>query len=219
VASRAYATEDKEARRQAILAAAADLFARNRELPSVAEVAAAAGLAKGTVYLYFRTKGAIFADILLEGWSVVIEQLGAAFRRVELSRADKVSTFLDAFVRYLDDNPMLLRLDAVVQGLMERELEPDELAAFKDTLHRQIDAGGAVVEEALGLAPGRGVQLLIRTHALTRGLWAYFDAPGAPASFGLSVFAKELSQALAEYWRGALAQSDSPEPAEQDQTR
>jgi AcrR family transcriptional regulator len=205
VAKRAYASEDKEARRRAILTAAADLFSRSKELPSVAEVAAAAGLAKGTVYLYFRTKGAIFAAILLEGWGVVVDQLGTAFRPAGDSQADKVTAFLDGFVRYVNDNPVLLQLDAVVQGLLERDLDLDERAAFKEAMHSRINGGGAVVDEALGLPPGRGVQLLVRSHALTRGLWAYFDAPGADAAFGLSDFANDLAQALTEYWRGALA--------------
>ena len=205
MARRAYASEDKEARRRVILAAATELFEQTRELPSVAEVAAAAGLAKGTVYLYFRTKGAIFADILLEGWGVVVDQLGAAFSSVGDSQADKVATFLDGFVHYLDENPMLLRLDAIVQGLLERDLEPEERAAFKEAMHSRINGGGAIVDEALGLKPDRGVQLLVRSHALTRGLWAYFEAPGADAAFGMSDFAKDLSEALTEYWRGALA--------------
>jgi AcrR family transcriptional regulator len=220
VAKRAYATEDKAARRRVILTAAAELFSRSKELPSVAEVAAASGLAKGTVYLYFRTKGAIFADILLEGWGAVIDQLGAAFRPAEQSQAAKVAAFLNAFVRYLDDNPTLLRLDAIVQGLLEGDLDADERAAFKATLHHHIHAGGAVLDEALGLAPGQGVQLLVRTHALTRGLWTYFDAPGAEAAFGLSDFAKDLAQALTEYWRGALgppADTTHHSPATLDQ--
>jgi AcrR family transcriptional regulator len=209
MARRAYASEDKEARRRVILAAAAALFTESRELPSVAEVAAAAGLAKGTVYLYFRTKGAIFADILLEQWGVVIDQLGAAFRPAEVSQGAKVAAFLDGFVRYLDDNPMLMRLDAVVQGLLERDLDPDELAAFKQALYHRITIGGSVVDQALGLAPGRGVQLLVRTHALTRGLWAYFDASGAGSAPGVSDFAKDLGQALTEYWRGALTSAET----------
>ena len=68
MAKRAHATADKDLRRQAILQAAGRLFvAGGGELPSVAEVAVAAGLAKGTVYLYFGTKGAIFAAIFA-GW-------------------------------------------------------------------------------------------------------------------------------------------------------
>ena len=206
MAKRAYATDDKAARRRVILTAAAELFSKNSELPSVAEVAAAAGLAKGTVYLYFRTKGAIFAAILLEGWSDVIDQLETAFQSAEGEQGDKVAIFLRSFVRYLSDHPTQLQLDAIVQGLMERDLAPDELSAFKEALHRLISAGGAAVDEAFGLTPGRGVQLMVRTHALTRGLWAYFDASGEGA-WPLSTFADELLEALSEYWRGALAEA------------
>ena len=207
MAKRAYATDEKAARRRVILTAAAELFSKNRELPSVAEVAAAAGLAKGTVYLYFRTKGAIFAAILLEGWGVVIDQLEAAFQSAEGEQGDKVAIFLRSFVRYLSDHPTQLQLDAIVQGLMERDLAPDELSAFKEALHRLISAGGTAVDEAFGLTPGRGVQLMVRTHALTRGLWAYFDASGEGAWPSLSTFADELLEALSEYWRGALAEA------------
>src|SRR5438270_7199385 len=54
---RAIAVEDKEQRRQAILDAAETLFlAHPDRMANVAEVAQAAGLAKGTVYLYFASK-------------------------------------------------------------------------------------------------------------------------------------------------------------------
>ncbi len=68
MARRAYAAKDKDARRQAILKADGDPFvAGDGGLPAVARIAVAAGLAKGTVYLYFRTRGAIFASILQDG--------------------------------------------------------------------------------------------------------------------------------------------------------
>lgn len=54
---RAINAQDKELRREAILDAAESLWLSQPErMANVAEIAAAAGLAKGTVYLYFRSK-------------------------------------------------------------------------------------------------------------------------------------------------------------------
>src|SRR5437763_1483789 len=57
ILQRALAVEDKEQRRHQILDAAEKLFLKHpARMASVAEVAEAAGLAKGTVYLYFPSK-------------------------------------------------------------------------------------------------------------------------------------------------------------------
>ena len=63
--TRAIDEADKARRRQTLLNSALELFlARPTELPSVQSIASRAGLAKGTVYLYFDTKEEIFLTIL-----------------------------------------------------------------------------------------------------------------------------------------------------------
>ena len=67
VLHRAVQAEDKAARRAAILEAAGRLLARDPEnFASVAQVAEEAGLAKGTVYLYFKTKEEMLMSIHAE---------------------------------------------------------------------------------------------------------------------------------------------------------
>ena len=64
IKQRAMLDEDKQLRRQAILAAAtALLMQRVERLASVEEVARQAGLAKGTLYLYFATKEEIYLAV------------------------------------------------------------------------------------------------------------------------------------------------------------
>ncbi len=209
MAKRAYATADKDARRQAILKAAGELFVAGRgELPSVSHIAVAAGLAKGTVYLYFSTKGAIFASILQDGWGEVIDELEQTFRPADGARADKVAAFLSSYVNYVERRPELLQLDSLGHGVLEHNLEMETLIAFKRSLLNRLMGGGVVLEEALGLPPGRGLQLLTRTYAMTRGLWQSFDHSQQPARQSLdpdyNAFGTELLEALSEYWRGAL---------------
>ncbi len=210
MARRAYGTEDKAARRRAILAAAAGLFvAGSGELPPVAQVAEAAGLAKGTVYLYFRTKEEVFSALLQEGWGEVIALVEEVFAPAPGGGRERVPVFLSRFVAHVAQHPELLRLDALGHGVLMKNLEPAALAAFKAELFARVEAGGAAVERALDLPPGRGARLLTRTYGLTRGLWQSFDETAAsgyapPGLYG-SGFPGELAEALDEYWRGALA--------------
>jgi hypothetical protein len=73
-------------------------------------------------------------------------------------------------------------------------------------------ATGAVMDAALDLAGGRGITLLMRTFALTRGLWQSSNPCDVPFPEHVSgypflypEFYGELEQALGEYWRGALS--------------
>lgn len=211
--------EDKEARRDAILAAARTLFlAHGGGLPSAARIADAAGLAKGTIYLYFRTKEEIFAALLIGEWRGLLDEVDAAFAPASAATGggtveDLVAAFLDRYVRYFDRRPELLPLDALGYAVLEKNLGPDELRAFKRAFVERLSAAGAVVEGRLGLPGGRGLQLLMRTYALTRGLWQALDYPehltalmAEPALAPMRpAFRDELVAALAEYWRGALA--------------
>jgi AcrR family transcriptional regulator len=84
MARRAVATEDKKKRRQAILVAARDLFnAGDVTLPAASEIAAAADLAKGTVYIYFRTKEEIFLAPLLQECIDVLDRIELVFRSTQ----------------------------------------------------------------------------------------------------------------------------------------
>lgn len=62
----ALAKDDVRDKRQAILTAARDLFAsQGYEETTIAEIARAAGMAVGTVYLYFQNKHDILVDVCL----------------------------------------------------------------------------------------------------------------------------------------------------------
>ena len=213
-ATHAHALEDKAARRAAILQAANALFAAGEgRLPTAAEIASAAGLAKGTVYLYFRTKEEIFSALLLEGWSAVMQESQALLQTKKGTRATKVNAFLTTLVAHLEDHPELLRLDALGYGVLERNMLSDALAAHKADYTMRLEKTGCVIDEALGIPEGRGVQLLMRTYALTRGLWQSYQHTEEILLRGVVLsqklvanpFGIELREALTEYWRGALS--------------
>ena len=210
--ARAYDGQDKQARRAAILSAAAALFGDGHgDLPTAHAIAHAAGLAKGTVYLYFASKQAIFSALLLDRWGEVVGLVEQAFAATDTSGGDDpVAAFLAAYIAHLDGHRELLRLDAM-RPMLEQGLDRASLAEFKQVFVERLDAGGALIEQRLGLPEGKGVKLLARTHALTSGLWQSLgtkspDEAGATGSAGAPPpdFIDELAEALPEFWRGAL---------------
>jgi AcrR family transcriptional regulator len=87
------------ARREAILAAALDEFsARGFEATRLDDVARRAGIAKGTIYLYFRDKDALFQELvraMLAPLIAGIEAMGAT----DMPIAVLAERFVDLFVR------------------------------------------------------------------------------------------------------------------------
>lgn len=206
---RAYDSFSKDQRRHVILAAASSLFEkRNGALPSVAQIADAAGLGKGTIYIYYRSKEEIFAALLLERWLPALRIFEEEFTCSEAPVVQRIKGSISRFVEYVSSLPILLRLDALSKEVLERNMSQAALAAHKDSILRDVDRTGKTLERALSLQPGRGFKLLTRTHAMTRGLWQSFG--DTVADCGLDQhhhpdFANELREALLEYWHGALA--------------
>ena len=209
----AHAKEDKEARRDDILGAALTLFLQDtRRLPAVAAIAAMAGLAKGTVYLYFETKEQIFTALLSREWDALLSSVEASFAEPSVDSAVVVSRFIDRFADFLASHPYFLRLDSLGYGQLEANLPADEYWRFKDAFAEALDDAGRAVDASLSLPTGQGLHLLIRTYALTRGLWQTLDLPKRQKGHAGSGrhplvqidFDSELRAAISEYWRGAL---------------
>ena len=139
-------------RRRAILAAALQEFsARGFAAARLDDVAVAAGIAKGTIYLYFRDKEALFQDLIRSEMSPVVATLETALavdlpvravaeRAVELfvreiygtSRKDVIRLIISEGPRFpqLADfyyREVLSRIIAAVRALLARALERGEL--------------------------------------------------------------------------------------------
>lgn len=211
MARHAHALEDKLARRQAILDAARRLFREGTgDLPAVSDIAAAAGLAKGTVYLYFRTREEIFCELLVQIWIDLLGEIGGVFDAAEGTRPTRVTAHLDHLTAYLQRTPEALRLDALAYGL-KRNIDPAVQQEQNLRFSAAAEAAGAEADRALQLAPGRGVQMLMRSYAFMRGLWQMTEhqlgregAADPVLSPLFPTFIPTLREALEDYWRGAL---------------
>jgi AcrR family transcriptional regulator len=87
------------ARREAILAAALDEFAaRGFEATRLDDVARAAGIAKGTIYLYFRDKEDLFQELVRAMLAPLVGNI-EAMGKADLPLSALAGHFVDLFVR------------------------------------------------------------------------------------------------------------------------
>lgn len=160
----------KEQRSVAILEAAEALFkSRRGELPRVDDVAKKAKVAKGTVYLYFPSKEAIFLSLLEWRLSEWIEDALA-----EIAGASALSTdhLIDALIRYPAANRVVLDLASFSSALLETSVDEETALAYKTALAEKLEKISAVIAAGdLGVTKGEAMELLLRGYAYMLGLW------------------------------------------------
>lgn len=154
---------EKAARRRAIQRAALRCFrTRGYDATTLDDVARAAEVAKGTVYLYFSGKADLFASLLQEhGFDVFAERL-----EEELAGCRTAGEALAAFARCYRELclegkgavfELFVQLD---RGDIARDLSPEVRAAVRARLERILERVAAILDEGrargeLGGPPGR----------------------------------------------------------------
>jgi AcrR family transcriptional regulator len=174
---RATSEEAKRERQAAIVDAALDLLMEHPYHDiSISQIARAAGLAKGTVYLYFETKEELFLSVF-EGL------LGDALDELKSELASAAGTWsarqtADVLVGSVIDRRQLTRLAALAPILFEHNISYERARTHKRWLYGRLSEVGAALERrAPALGEGEGPGFLMRFYILVCGL----EGVGRPA--------------------------------------
>lgn len=104
--------QERARRRQAILAAARVVFAQDGfHRATVEAIARQAEVGKGTVYLYFESKEAILAELVLQALAELVTRLQAASDGYSVLHPDqKLRAMADAYLSFAQNAPDYFRL-------------------------------------------------------------------------------------------------------------
>jgi len=155
-----------EARRQAILKAALRVFAEHGfEAARLDDVATRAGVAKGTLYLYFRDKEALFEALVRNAVSPLLAEMSRLAGAPEVSPAQALEAFFSLFHKEVlgTERKLLLRL-IITEGprfpaiaeLYYREVVSRGLTLMRGLAKRAVADGTFATD-----APARFPQLVI----------------------------------------------------------
>ncbi len=169
IARRAVSTVQKEAKRDAILIAARALFVETGFGDiNIAEIARRAGLAKGTVYLYFKTKEEIFLNLASEELNDWLDVLDNALLSAETTRS--IPDFVGMARHLLEERPLLLRLMPPLHLVFENNISLDQALRFKQLLARRTQYTGGLIEKGFDfLEEGQGLDVLLNMQCLIVG--------------------------------------------------
>ncbi|MGH8458181.1 MAG: TetR family transcriptional regulator, partial [Nevskiales bacterium] len=146
------------------------LFVR-KELAGISmdDVAGRAGVAKGTLYLYFGSKEALFLALLSRDYESWFDRVDAALAHGAAPLAPRA--FARLAVRALEEQRGMLRLIAVLHTLLEHNIDLPTAETFKRMLLSRVTRTGALLEQRLRfLKAGAGALVLAHLHALIIGL-------------------------------------------------
>lgn len=209
IRQRAVHSEDKQERHHAILDAAERLLTRAPvRVANVAEVADEAGLAKGTVYLYFPSKD----ELLLAVHERHVDDFFSALNAL-LATGDPVSfAAIMALTRtHMVERTTFLPLATRCFGLVQTEIPREIALAFKTRMAERLGSAGAGLERHFPELPaGGGIALLRHSYALIVGLWQMAANAGelapdpAPCGVDRLDYPAELDRALRALWEGTI---------------
>ena len=181
---RARSEEQREARRQAILGAAAAMLA---EMPvaevTLNELSRRAGLAKSNVLRYFESREAVLLELLDSAWQDWLVQLEAELAGAVdagapvASRADQLAAVVAAS---LAARPMLCDLISAQAAVLERNVSPQVAAQYKRASLAGIAALGDLMHTCIPeLGQPDAVKLAGATIMTTGALWPHTQPSAA----------------------------------------
>jgi AcrR family transcriptional regulator len=206
---------EKARRQQEILLAARRVFfSKGIHRATVDDVAAAADLSKGSIYLYFDNKETLLAHLLLDGLQVLLHELEVASSPAEsLTAEQRICRLARAYCQFAQDHPQDFRLLMALDRGGFQDNVPAEVYAriLSDSLQ-----GLEMVAEAVRLGVEEGSFAATDPTQAAGALWAALH--GVLVLMGHSLRRRMLGADLEAMFestlefqlRGLRAHADSP---------
>src|SRR5690554_645776 len=208
---RARTAKEKDLRRESLLHAALELLLENHgRLPTVNAIASKAGVAKGTAYIYFDSKEAIYMALLehqLYGWLAEIRD------QLRFVRGDMLDGVVDALLCFQKKQPHLWTLASLGHLQLEPEINKRDLLSHKTKLAQDYRATARAIAQTAGLPESHvneAQATLIQSYAYLLGCWQLARPPVSIKSLlkgpGLTALQPDFlplaQQGLHQMWRG-----------------
>ncbi|MGB4464192.1 MAG: TetR/AcrR family transcriptional regulator [Candidatus Hydrothermia bacterium] len=138
--------------KQKILRAARDVFGKKGFYETrMEDIATEAGIAKGTLYIYFPSKEELYECLLREGLKDAVKKIKDSMQSVK-DINDRIQAIIKAFIEILDENQ-----EFILRIVYEMPLEQIWNEKFKGRCMEERKELSSVIEEFIEDAMNRGI--------------------------------------------------------------
>ncbi|MCG8427062.1 MAG: TetR/AcrR family transcriptional regulator [Chromatiales bacterium] len=163
---RAISSEDKAQKRNEILDAAETLWLEDQhEIANMHSVATAAGVAKGTLYLYFPSKEELFLSLHERQVRTFFEMI---IERAHQAKPMNIHEMHTVVRRFIESTPAFLPLTTLVHGLLERQIPAETSFVFKERILNHLNQA---VDALKPHFPNITAHMMMQSYAMIIGLW------------------------------------------------
>lgn len=209
---RAMKETQKQERRQAILDAARNVFASSTYQDVTLEtVAREAGVSRGTLYLYFKTREELFLIVFQELFFQWLDEIDGPLAHIRdtVRTEERIERVAELISTSLAQHDTLVRLLSILHGVLEHNIDFPRALAFKNSIYARSNDTGKLIEQCLPFLPvGQGLLLLMYVNAIVTGLMQQAELPPVMrrvfAEPGMDVLRIEFQPAFARLFRALL---------------
>ena len=174
IKKRAIHEEQKLERRNLILDTAFNLFVKSSyQQVSMNQVATRANLAKGTLYLYFKSKEELFLALKGREYHQWFDEIEIKLNRFPAldSKKKKIERFIRVITKSIDHREEMVRLILSLHHVLERNIEPKAILKFNQEIGSKILKIGNQLEGIFPFLGKRGgVRLLFYIKTIILGM-------------------------------------------------
>lgn len=123
---------------QAIIKAAIKCFAQNGyHRTQISKIAEVAGIATGSIYLYYSNKEMILNKIFKDTWEILANNAEDIYLNKAFSPAEKLDTFIDMFFDLFTQNPSLAMVFVNEQRSLPKKVSYESFQVEYDKFFKQ----------------------------------------------------------------------------------
>ncbi len=204
---RSTSDEEKAKKKEHIKSCALSLYQKSGQLCSVDKIVKESGVAKGTFYLYFKTKEEVFLDILSDMYMAYLNEV---FQELNFEKMT-LELLADSLVKPLIGNKDFLRLASIGPGILEKNVSEEKIIEFKLMLMQAMQKLGEVfLHLNPKLKPEKVSEMIVISFSLIIGVFQQSDISGELKKLSENPEIKDLfidfesvtSRSLIALWNG-----------------